>query len=145
MARPPTCHALSRCSLATPAIIKYYFSDQFLPASLIAILLSLNTQIQRQLSFAFTHSTNNIHTMSPLPDFLRPLVMSGPSAVGKSTLLQRLFADHPDKFGFSVSRERRRHLILSHFPSIHTSFLRFVVPCSIPPLHHSIIPSSLVL
>ena len=112
---------------------------------LIAILLSLNTQIQRQLSFAFTHSTNNIHTMSPLPDFLRPLVMSGPSGVGKSTLLQRLFADHPDKFGFSVSRERRRHLILSHFPSIHTSFLRFVVPCSIPPLHHSIISSSLVL
>lgn len=35
---------------------------------------------------------------------LRPLVLSGPSGVGKSTLLQRLFADFPDKFGFSVSR-----------------------------------------
>ena len=42
--------------------------------------------------------------MSPRADFLRPLVLSGPSGVGKSTLLQRLFAEYPDKFGFSVSR-----------------------------------------
>ncbi|EMD38856.1 hypothetical protein CERSUDRAFT_151559 [Gelatoporia subvermispora B] len=45
--------------------------------------------------------------MSPLPDFLRPLVISGPSGVGKSTLLQRLFAEYPDKFGFSVSHTTR--------------------------------------
>jgi hypothetical protein len=38
-------------------------------------------------------------------DFLRPLVLSGPSGVGKSTLLTRLFANHPTKFGFSVSRK----------------------------------------
>lgn len=31
-------------------------------------------------------------------------MLSGPSGVGKSTLLQRLFAEFPDKFGFSVSR-----------------------------------------
>lgn len=43
--------------------------------------------------------------MSPAADFLRPLIISGPSGVGKSTLLKRLFADHPGKFGFSVSRE----------------------------------------
>jgi guanylate kinase len=42
--------------------------------------------------------------MSKLPDFVRPLVCSGPSGVGKSTLLKRLFGDHPDKFAFSVSR-----------------------------------------
>ncbi|KAJ7583389.1 guanylate kinase [Mycena floridula] len=42
-----------------------------------------------------------------LADFLRPLVLSGPSGVGKSTLLQRLFAEHPDKFGFSVSHTTR--------------------------------------
>ncbi|KAJ7439860.1 guanylate kinase/L-type calcium channel beta subunit [Mycena latifolia] len=39
--------------------------------------------------------------------FLRPLVVSGPSGVGKSTLLQRLFAEFPDKFGFSVSHTTR--------------------------------------
>ncbi|KAG7443685.1 guanylate kinase [Guyanagaster necrorhizus] len=42
-----------------------------------------------------------------LPDFLRPLILSGPSGVGKSTLLQRLFAEYPDKFGFSVSHTTR--------------------------------------
>ena len=42
--------------------------------------------------------------MSPLPDFIRPLVLSGPSGAGKSSLLQRLFAEFPDKFAFSVSR-----------------------------------------
>ncbi|KAJ7281678.1 guanylate kinase/L-type calcium channel beta subunit [Mycena rebaudengoi] len=45
--------------------------------------------------------------MPPLTDFLRPLVLSGPSGVGKSTLLQRLFAEFPDKFGFSVSHTTR--------------------------------------
>ncbi|KAI0924056.1 hypothetical protein AcV5_009418 [Taiwanofungus camphoratus] len=45
--------------------------------------------------------------MSPLLHMLRPLVISGPSGVGKSTLLQRLFADYPDHFGFSVSHTTR--------------------------------------
>ncbi|KAH9933343.1 guanylate kinase [Fomitopsis serialis] len=45
--------------------------------------------------------------MSPIVALLRPLVISGPSGVGKSTLLTRLFADHPDKFGFSVSHTTR--------------------------------------
>jgi uridine kinase len=47
--------------------------------------------------------------LTPFPetamvDFIRPLVISGPSGTGKSTLLQRLFKEFPDKFGFSVSR-----------------------------------------
>ncbi|KAJ7760358.1 guanylate kinase/L-type calcium channel beta subunit [Mycena metata] len=42
-----------------------------------------------------------------MSQFLRPLVLSGPSGVGKSTLLARLFADFPDKFGFSVSHTTR--------------------------------------
>jgi len=38
---------------------------------------------------------------------LRPIVVCGPSGVGKGTLLKRLFADFPDKFGLSVSRKQR--------------------------------------
>ncbi|KAG6837155.1 hypothetical protein H0H93_013745 [Arthromyces matolae] len=45
--------------------------------------------------------------MSLRTDFLRPLVLFGPSGVGKSTLLTRLFAEFPDKFGFSVSHTTR--------------------------------------
>jgi guanylate kinase len=45
--------------------------------------------------------------MSSFPDFFRPLVISGPSGVGKSTLLQRLFSEFPGKFGFSVSHTTR--------------------------------------
>ncbi|RPA80698.1 guanylate kinase [Ascobolus immersus RN42] len=35
------------------------------------------------------------------------LVLSGPSGAGKSTLLKKLFAEFPDKFGFSVSHTTR--------------------------------------
>ncbi|KAI5298277.1 guanylate kinase, partial [Ascosphaera atra] len=37
----------------------------------------------------------------------RPVVLSGPSGTGKSTLLKRLFADFPETFGFSVSHTTR--------------------------------------
>jgi len=39
--------------------------------------------------------------------FSRPLVLFGPSGTGKSTLLKRLFAAHPEKFGFSISHTTR--------------------------------------
>jgi len=39
---------------------------------------------------------------------LRPIVMSGPSGVGKSTILKKLFADFEGKFGFSVSHTSRQ-------------------------------------
>ena len=32
-----------------------------------------------------------------------PIVLSGPSGTGKSTLLKKLFAEYPNDFGFSVS------------------------------------------
>ena len=37
----------------------------------------------------------------------RPIVISGPSGAGKSTILKRLFAEFPDRFGFSVSHTTR--------------------------------------
>ncbi|KAF9169879.1 guanylate kinase [Mortierella sp. AD011] len=43
--------------------------------------------------------------MSAAPS--RPIVLSGPSGAGKSTFLKRLFAEYPDKFGFSVSHTTR--------------------------------------
>ncbi|TFK71620.1 guanylate kinase [Pluteus cervinus] len=45
--------------------------------------------------------------MALCSDFARPLVLSGPSGVGKSTLLTRLFNEFPEKFGFSVSHTTR--------------------------------------
>lgn len=38
----------------------------------------------------------------------RPVVISGPSGTGKSTLLKKLFAEFPNKFGFSVSNTTRQ-------------------------------------
>ena len=43
----------------------------------------------------------------PAADHLRPIVVSGPSGAGKSTLLKRLFAQYPDRFGFSISHTTR--------------------------------------
>ncbi|SCV73275.1 BQ2448_7201 [Microbotryum intermedium] len=45
--------------------------------------------------------------MSPLSATLRPIVICGPSGTGKTTLLQLLFKDYPDKFGFSISHTTR--------------------------------------
>jgi len=38
----------------------------------------------------------------------RPIVLSGPSGTGKSTLLHKLMADFPNTFGFSVSHTTRQ-------------------------------------
>ncbi|RMZ66275.1 guanylate kinase [Pyrenophora seminiperda CCB06] len=38
----------------------------------------------------------------------RPIVISGPSGAGKSTILSRLFAEYPHKFGFSISHTTRQ-------------------------------------
>eukprot|EP00835_Amoeboradix_gromovi_P002790 NODE_165_length_16345_cov_0.329743.p6 type:complete len:189 gc:universal NODE_165_length_16345_cov_0.329743:8949-8383(-) len=39
---------------------------------------------------------------------MRPLVLLGPSGVGKSTFIKKLFAEYPDKFGFSISHTTRK-------------------------------------
>jgi len=49
------------------------------------------------------------HRMAPVStESLRPIVFSGPSGTGKSTLIKRLFQKHPDLFGFSVSHTTRK-------------------------------------
>jgi len=37
-----------------------------------------------------------------------PIVLAGPSGVGKGTLIQKLLSEFPDKFGFSVSHTTRK-------------------------------------
>lgn len=64
------------------------------------IVPSFFTRSIRQFSAAFK-------AMATPSDFQRPLVLSGPSGTGKSTLLNRLFKEHPDRFGFSVSHTTR--------------------------------------
>ena len=49
--------------------------------------------------------TSNWASTPPIPKDKRPIVLSGPSGVGKSTLLNKLFEEFPDDFGFSVSRK----------------------------------------
>ncbi|KAL5357623.1 P-loop containing nucleoside triphosphate hydrolase protein [Aspergillus floccosus] len=46
--------------------------------------------------------------MAPSPQDLRPIVVSGPSGVGKGTLIQKLFDTHPGTFGFTVSHTTRK-------------------------------------
>ena len=65
--------------------------DEFLPD--LETLTPVRGRLQVQIAMAH---------------FARPLVVSGPSGTGKSTLLTRLFAEFPGKFGFSVSRRERR-------------------------------------
>jgi guanylate kinase len=53
--------------------------------------------------------TRFLTTMAPTTTTPRRLiVLSGPSGVGKSTLIQRLEQKHPDAFGFSVSHTTRQ-------------------------------------
>ncbi|SPO24357.1 probable GUK1 - guanylate kinase [Ustilago trichophora] len=52
-------------------------------------------------------STSSWASTPPIPGDKRPIVLSGPSGVGKSTLLKKLFEEFPNDFGFSVSHTTR--------------------------------------
>ncbi|OGE55521.1 hypothetical protein PENARI_c004G00043 [Penicillium arizonense] len=45
--------------------------------------------------------------MSSSPQDRRPIVISGPSGVGKGTLIQKLFNTHPETFALAVSHTTR--------------------------------------
>lgn len=92
--------------------------------------ICLNAQATRPFSSPFTraHSSTKARTMAPdLPSDRRPIVISGPSGVGKGTLFKMLFAQHPDTFTLSVShttrspRDGEQHAVDYHFVS-HADF-----------------------
>jgi pantothenate kinase-related protein Tda10 len=56
----------------------------------------------------YTMASTSANNVSPS---LRPIVISGPSGTGKSTLLKKLFDEFPDSFGFSVSRASFVHCL----------------------------------
>lgn len=85
----------------------------------------LNAPATRTFSspLACSYSTK-AGTMAPdLPPDRRPIVISGPSGVGKGTLFKMLFAQHPDTFTLSVSHTTRaprageQHAVDYHFVS----------------------------
>jgi guanylate kinase len=56
---------------------------------------------------SFTSAEPTTSAARPADNLRRPIVVAGPSGVGKSTLLGRLFKEFPDRFGFSVSHTTR--------------------------------------
>jgi hypothetical protein len=58
-------------------------------------------------NYALILTTPILTSYSPQEPQNRPIVISGPSGAGKSTLLKRLFAEYPDRFGFSISHTTR--------------------------------------
>ena len=61
------------------------------------------TRLKSKILRRKTRKIKNLESFSAC----RPLVVCGPSGVGKSTMIKRLVADYPDDFGFSVSHTTR--------------------------------------
>lgn len=83
----------------------------------------------RILGLSATRNFGHKPKMAPTSEAveeLRPIVFSGPSGTGKSTLIKRLFALHPNLFGFSVSHTTRKPRpgeedgVHYHFTSLET-------------------------
>ncbi len=56
----------------------------------------------------FLFSRDFFSVFNPEPDYFKPLVMAGPSGVGKGTLIKLLTDRYPDLFDFSVSCTTRK-------------------------------------
>lgn len=69
---------------------------------------SLPRRTQPLHSSKHCFQTHYSSTMAPTePSSKQPIVISGPSGTGKSTILKRLFDNHPNTFMFSVSHTTR--------------------------------------
>ena len=73
-----------------------------LPSVVMAAKLPKTTQVAPASTSA--PATTAPATTAPATTS-KPLVLAGPSGAGKSTLIKKLFADHKEVFGFSVSRK----------------------------------------
>lgn len=101
-------------------------NPKFLPtASTFGTITNLNNRVNhhhyyhtttRTTRLSSTTTTTNTPKMplippstarSGAPSDTRPVVISGPSGVGKGTLFKMLFAAHPDTFALSVSHTTR--------------------------------------
>ena len=56
----------------------------------------------------FAFAEQHFSTFEGKQEGHRPVVISGPSGVGKGTLISRLVKDYPDAFGFSISHTTRQ-------------------------------------
>ena len=64
--------------------------------------------VKRMATSSQSHFSRFFSSNSVLRMPARPLVLCGPSGVGKSTLVDRLKKEFPDAFGFSVSHTTRK-------------------------------------
>ena len=55
----------------------------------------------------FAFAEHHFSTFQGKQEGYRPVVISGPSGVGKGTLISRLVQDYPEAFGFSISHTTR--------------------------------------
>lgn len=56
----------------------------------------------------FSYSKEYFTNLMNMKHAMRPLVIAGPSGVGKGTLIQKLMQKFPDTFGFSISHTTRK-------------------------------------
>jgi hypothetical protein len=63
-----------------------------------------STSLVQEQPTSSSNSINAFHHYSTQMPIVRPIVISGPSGGGKSTILAKAMKDYPDAFAFSVSR-----------------------------------------
>jgi hypothetical protein len=70
----------------------------------------LASRSYRVVTTSFSAGTfNSVQSkMAPISTAIRPLVICGPSGVGKSTIVNQLLKEFPSVFGFSVSHTTRK-------------------------------------
>ncbi|RYP69562.1 hypothetical protein DL771_006077 [Monosporascus sp. 5C6A] len=90
-------------------IIPCYSSSSTSTSSRIPAARAFRQQQQQQHPTRYRrHHTMSSSASSPqLPSDRRPIVIAGPSGVGKGTLYKLLFQRHPDAFALSISHTTR--------------------------------------